>query len=515
MQIIIPMSGVGQRFLDAGYKTPKPLIKVDGKTIIEHVCNLFPKESNYIFICNKFHLKNTNMKKELLRLKPNSQIVAINPHKFGPVYAISKVFNLINDDDETIVSYCDYGTKWNYFEFLKTVRNKKADGAIPSYTGFHPHMLGNNNYAFIKEKNKWLIKIKEKESFTKNKMNEFASNGTYYFKKGIYIKKYFQELLKKKIKVENEFYVSLVYNLLVKDKLKVLVYKIENMLQWGTPFDLNEYIKWSNYFKKKNIKKNNYSLNKNTINLMLLAGRGLRYVREGFKKPKPLIKINGKPMFIRAMKSLPISKQNFFVCKKKHIEKYYLKNIIKKHFPKSKIISLNKHTQGQASTCEKGLNNQNIHKEVLIGTSDADIIYNHKAYNKLLRNKKNQIIVFCFKNSISVMNKPNDYTFVKVDKNNYVKDVSEKKKISNTPYKDHAILGIFYFRKIKFFLEGMEEVYKRKHKINNEFYIDSIIKFLAKKKYKIKIFNVDHYIGWGTPNDLRVYYYWQKYFLNS
>ena len=57
MQIIIPMSGVGQRFLDAGYKTPKPLIKVDGKTIIEHVCNLFPKESNYIFICNKFHLK--------------------------------------------------------------------------------------------------------------------------------------------------------------------------------------------------------------------------------------------------------------------------------------------------------------------------------------------------------------------------------------------------------------------------------------------------------------------------
>ena len=62
-------------------------------------------------------------------------------------------------------------------------------------------MLGNNNYAFIKEKNKWLIKIKEKESFTKNKMNEFASNGTYYFKKGIYIKKYFKELLKKKIKV--------------------------------------------------------------------------------------------------------------------------------------------------------------------------------------------------------------------------------------------------------------------------------------------------------------------------
>jgi len=30
MQIIIPMSGIGKRFIEAGYKDPKPLIKVDG-----------------------------------------------------------------------------------------------------------------------------------------------------------------------------------------------------------------------------------------------------------------------------------------------------------------------------------------------------------------------------------------------------------------------------------------------------------------------------------------------------
>ena len=37
MQIIIPMSGLGSRFQAAGYTEPKPLIKVDGKPIIEHV----------------------------------------------------------------------------------------------------------------------------------------------------------------------------------------------------------------------------------------------------------------------------------------------------------------------------------------------------------------------------------------------------------------------------------------------------------------------------------------------
>ena len=37
LQLIIPMSGVGQRFIDAGYSIPKFLIKVNGKEIINHV----------------------------------------------------------------------------------------------------------------------------------------------------------------------------------------------------------------------------------------------------------------------------------------------------------------------------------------------------------------------------------------------------------------------------------------------------------------------------------------------
>ena len=53
MQLIIPMSGLGQRFINAGYKIPKPLIKVDNKSIISHVVNMFPGIDSVIFICNK------------------------------------------------------------------------------------------------------------------------------------------------------------------------------------------------------------------------------------------------------------------------------------------------------------------------------------------------------------------------------------------------------------------------------------------------------------------------------
>ena len=514
MKIIIPMSGIGKRFLSAGYKEPKPLIKVENKTIIQHVCNLFPKEQDFIFICNKKHLQETNMKKVLKKIRPKSKIIGIDQHKLGPVFAVSKIFSLIPDNEEIIISYCDYGTKWNYKNFLDTIRNKNADGAIAAYKGFHPHMLGSDNYAFIKEKNNELIKIKEKESFTKNKMEEYASNGTYYFKKGTYIKKYFKQLMEKKNSINNEYYVSLVYNLLVKDNLKTIIYQIENMLQWGTPLDLKEYNKWSNYFKgkQKDLGKSNDF--RNYVNLMLMAGKGSRFIKEGYKIPKPFIKIKKKPMFIRAMQSLPIAKENFFVCKNDHIKKYNIKKEIKKYYKNYNILSLNKATQGQASTCEIALDKIDKSYSAVIGACDSSIVYNSKKYNQLLNNKKNQIIVFTFKNSLNVLKKPNDYSYLKINKQGNVLDVSEKKKISSQPHLDNAIVGIFYFKKIQYFFDGLELIYKKNYTINKEFYIDSIIKFLAKKNYTIKAFEVDSYIGWGTPNDLKVYQYWNKFFKN-
>ena len=60
MQIVIPMSGFGERFRNAWYRVPKPLIKVEGKPIIEHVIDMFPGETNIIFICNRDHLNDSS-----------------------------------------------------------------------------------------------------------------------------------------------------------------------------------------------------------------------------------------------------------------------------------------------------------------------------------------------------------------------------------------------------------------------------------------------------------------------
>ncbi len=244
------MSGTGQRFLKAGYKEPKPLIQVEGKPIIQHVVERFPKDSNFIFICNEDHLQTTNMRELLNSIAPNSEIISIKPHKKGPVYAVSRAYEKINDDEQCIVNYCDFSWRWNFENFKKTVSENECDGCVISYKGFHPHLLHPNLYASMREENNWMFEIKEKHTFTPNKMDCFQSSGTYYYKNGRILKNSFNALMEKNIELNGEYYVSLTYNQLVESGLKVYIYEIPFMLQWGTPEDLEEYLYWSNFFTK-------------------------------------------------------------------------------------------------------------------------------------------------------------------------------------------------------------------------------------------------------------------------
>lgn len=512
VQIIIPMSGIGKRFIDAGYSEPKPLIEVDGIPIIEHVVNMFPGESNFTFICNSNHLTTTNMRTILERIAPAAKIIEIEPHKKGPVYAVTQIFNLLNDEEEVIVNYCDFSVFWNYADFLNHTRNRKADGAIPAYKGFHPHMLGSTNYAFMRDEEQWMLEIKEKEPFTNNRMEEYASVGTYYFRYGSYVKKYFQALLDEDVNLNGEYYVSLVYNLLNRDGLRTSIYNVQHMLQWGTPQDVQEYKAWSNYFR--NIIESNEedkTVPHSTL-LMPLAGAGSRFVKEGYLDPKPLIEVSGKPMIIQASQSLPKTGKQVFLCQKSHLDAYPLEEELKMVYPDATLVTVESLTEGQACTCELGLKYIDSEDSLLIGACDNGMIWNQDGFQTLIKDPNVDVVVFSFRHHVSSERYPQMYGWIDIEEDQTIKHVHVKSPISDDPYNDHAVVGSFYFKNVKIFKESLDQLYTKNIRINNEFYVDSLINEAIDLGYNAKVFELDQYVGWGTPNDLRTYEYWQSFF---
>ena len=177
MQIVIPMSGFGERFRKAGYDVPKPLIEVDGKPIIQHVVEMFPGERDIVFICNKDHLQESEyrMRETLEPIVPSGRIIGIDPHKLGPVHAVLQAIDQLDLEKETIVNYADFTCDWNYRDFCNMVDETKCDGAIPCYRGFHPHTLWSNYYAYVREDSMRASDIQEKTPFTDFPREEFAS----------------------------------------------------------------------------------------------------------------------------------------------------------------------------------------------------------------------------------------------------------------------------------------------------------------------------------------------------
>ena len=217
-------------------------------------------------------------------------------------------------------------------------------------------------------------------------------------------------------------------------------------------------------------------------------------------------------MIIQAVNSLPQSQKLIFVALKEHLQNYPLKKVLKDEFINPKIVSLENVTQGQAITCSLGLKDEDINSSLLIAATDNGMIYDQNKYQKLIEDKNVDAIIFTFRNHVSSKSNPQMYGWVKTDHKNNAISVSVKVPISNKIHKDHAIVGTFWFKKVEFFNQGLKNLIDKNIKINNEYYVDSLMGELINLGLNVKVFEVDNYLCWGTPNDYETFIYWQSFF---
>jgi dTDP-glucose pyrophosphorylase len=512
MQIIIPMSGFGERFRAAGYTIPKPLIEVEGKPIIQHVVEMFPGEEDFVFICNEDHLLNPvyRMREILEDISPKGRIISIKPHKLGPVYAVIQSLNGIDLKKPTIVNYCDFTCYWDYSHFTDFVKRVNADGVIPSYRGFHPHTLWSNYYAYVEENNYRAFDIQEKQPFTTNPKEEFASSGTYYFKTGALMWKYFQRCMDEELMVSNEYYVSMVYKPMMQDNLKVYVYELQHFMQWGTPEDLNEYRYWSDIFcglvKELDPPKHSGVL------LLPMAGLGSRFVKEGYKVQKPLIPISGLPMAVQAKNDLPKTDVQRYILRNDSQGLSELINILTKLSENPSFETLNGITDGQATTCIKGASGLDMESPVTIAACDNGMIYDASEFNNLMLDQNVDVIVWGARGYPGAIRSPEMYGWLDIEHlTNDIRGVSVKTPLKD-PTNDLIIVGAFTFKRLKDFFDSVKRMKGRGALINQEYYVDTAINDAIALGYKCKVFEIKHYICWGTPNDLKTFEYWQSCF---
>ena len=232
-----------------------------------------------------------------------------------------------------------------------------------------------------------------------------------------------------------------------------------------------------------------------------LGGKGERFAKEGYAKPKALIDIFNKSMIETVIDHLSFeSEDKLFIFYIHSLNDFGFSEILSKKYPKINLIPIQNQTKGAAETLFVGI--EHIYKYGLEHHGktivlDCDTIYT----SDILRTFRN-----CTKNMVFYTHKTNEppiYSYIKMKIDDQTVDaIVEKNKIS-----DNANTGAYAF-------QSMDELYKyclrvvdEKVFVNNEPYTSCVISLMLKNGFQFmgsEIRNSEVY-SVGTPKELKNY----------
>ena len=236
------MAGLGSRFVEAGFKNPKPFIDVAGLPMIVRVLeNLKTDDSRFILILQKSFMERFGA--ELEKVKREFDVIFIPIDLITEGAACTSLFALdyINNSSPLIIANSDQLIDLEVSDFINDAYHRKLDGSILVFES------NESKWSYVKvNKNGYMISLKEKSVISTN-----ATVGIYYFTKGSDYVLAATRLIINNDRVNNEFYVAPTYNYLVNEyDKKIGIYTIDRsqMHGLGTPNDLKEYLE---YYEKR------------------------------------------------------------------------------------------------------------------------------------------------------------------------------------------------------------------------------------------------------------------------
>jgi NDP-sugar pyrophosphorylase family protein len=246
-----------------------------------------------------------------------------------------------------------------------------------------------------------------------------------------------------------------------------------------------------------------------------MVGLGQRFRNAGYSTPKPLLEVDGVPMIVRVVRDLPETRTTVFVINHQHVLEYQIDKLLLQQFPNAELVIAEQLTDGQACSVQLAIPALNPKEDVLVVACDNSHLYDEPKWNQLISDPAVDAVIWTYRNEPRVLIEPKWYGWVEADENGIVKRVSVKKPISDTPLSDHVVSGSFWFRSAELLNQGISDLVRSNERVNNEFYLDAVPGRIMDRGGCVRVFEVDKYIGWGTPQDYEDYHRWSRYIQSS
>lgn len=225
MKLILPVAGKGTRLRPHTFTKPKSLVRVAGKTVLQHVLDGLNKIDidEFIIITDENgHI----IQKYIERNYPDLNATYITQTELlGPAHAVSLASPRIKEGDDVLVVFNDTLFVTDLTRIPALCRD--FDGLIYSKEVEDPKRFGVNVM-----KDNIIVDMIEKPD---EPVSNLAQVGMYYMKNGRTFMEYINRTIKQDLRVKGEFYLPEVFKLMIKDDFKLGAPEIEEWLDCGKP----------------------------------------------------------------------------------------------------------------------------------------------------------------------------------------------------------------------------------------------------------------------------------------
>lgn len=490
MQILIPVSGTSTFFPKDEYYFPKPLVEVAGKPMIALVIEQLQQSfagARFLFVIDGEDARLFSLDRTLRLVAGDSSIIIERTGQTtGALCSSLLAIDALDPDQPLIITNSDQIIEGDLSSCIDVFKESRSSAGVITFGSVHPR------WSYVVDDGHGRVL----QAFEKKVASCNAIAGFYYFESATIFCNAAMQAIMNGADVGGQYYVSSSINEIILTGKRVM----------HLPLDSNRYHSFYAPSKIAEFERISYAFSVRDSNQLIrsanviipAAGEGSRFAKEGWKKPKPFIDVNGMLMLEHVVENVRPSQGSVTVLLREEHIINYPEDSCKFRNAKNTVMPVKRLTEGTASTVLLANRIFNNDQPMLVANSDQLVDFEIDKFIEDCFHRKLDGSILVFRDKTM----DTKWSYAKVDDSGHVLEVAEKKAIS-----DLATVGIYLFAKGKEFVLAAMEMIIANDRVNGEFYTCPVYNYMIKSGARIGVYEVPMtaMAGLGTPDDLREY----------